>query len=224
MIKHVLLDIDDTLFPSTEFSSLARKNALNAMISMGLGYDYGELNETLSKLIQKKGSNYPKHFNELCKQLEIKNPGRFIAAAVAAYHNTKTSIQTYPTTQLTLLKLKERGYKLYIATNGDSIKQWDKLIRLNIALYFREVFVSEEIGRDKDIFFYKQVLKKLDVQPKECIMVGDREDTDIIPAKKAGIKTVRIISGKYKDIPTIADFTIHDILELVELLKNIETQ
>lgn len=221
MIKYILLDIDDTLFPSTEFSSLARKKAINAMISMGLEGDLESLNAKLAAIIEKKGSNYPKHFDELCRQLKIKNPGRYIAAAVAAYHNTKTSIQPFPTVPLTLLKLKQRGHRLYVATNGSSIKQWDKLIRLRIALYFDGVFVSEEIGQKKSESFYRQVLKKLGAKPGECVMVGDREDADIAPAKKVGIRTVRILRGKYAEVPSSADFTINDMGELLRILEGL---
>ncbi|MFH2023779.1 MAG: TIGR02253 family HAD-type hydrolase [Candidatus Micrarchaeota archaeon] len=219
MVKYVLFDIDDTLFPSTEFSSMARKNALNAMISMGINSDYDALNKLLTEVIKKKGSNYPKHFNELCKQLNVKDPGRFIAAAIGAYHNTKSSIQVFPTVTPTLMKLKQNGYKLYVATSGSSIKQWDKLIRLNIALYFDGVFVSEEVGREKDLFFYKKILKTLNSEPEDCIMIGDREDADILPAQKAGLKTVRMLAGKYSGGPSVADFTIKDISELLQIIK-----
>jgi len=221
MIKYILLDIDDTLFPSTEFSSLARRNAINAMISMGLEGDAESLNERLTAIIEKKGSNYPKHFDDLCKELKIKKPGRYIAAAVAAYHNTKTAIQPFPTVPLTLLKLKQKGYRLYVATNGSSIKQWDKLIRLRIALYFDGVFVSEEIGQEKSEPFYRKILEKLGAEPQECLMVGDREDADIIPAKKAGIRTVRILSGKYAGTPSNADFTIKNVSELIPILQGL---
>ena len=221
MIKHILFDIDDTLFPSTEFSSLARKNAINAMISIGLEEDFESLSARLAAIIEKKGSNYPKHFDDLCKELNIKEPGRYVAAAVAAYHNTKTSIQPFSTVPLTLLKLKQKGYRLYVATNGSSIKQWDKLIRLRIALYFDGVFVSEELGQKKSRPFYRKIIKKLGARPQECMMVGDREDADIAPAKKVGIRTVRVLRGKYAKTPSDADFTIRDMGELINILQGL---
>ncbi|VVC04123.1 Glyceraldehyde 3-phosphate phosphatase [Candidatus Bilamarchaeum dharawalense] len=208
MLKFVLFDIDDTLFPSTEFSTLARKNALNAMISMGLDTNYQSLNSRLTKIIEKKGSNYEGHFNELCRQLKVSEPERFIAAAIAAYHDTKTAIQPFSTVPLTLLHLKESGFKIYVATSGNSIKQWDKLIRLRLALYFDGVFVTE---KEKDQMFYKRILVKLKAKPEECIIIGDREDADILPAKSVGIRTIRVLTGKYSSIKSRADFTIRDI-------------
>jgi len=218
---YILFDIDDTLFPSTEFSALARKNALNAMIGMGLDSDYETLNSKLTAIIQKKGPNYQGHFDDLCAELKIKEPGRFIAAAVAAYHDTKTAIQPFPKAPLALLTLREKGFKLYVATNGNSIKQWDKLIRLRLALYFEGVFVSEELGREKDVEFYRKILKLLKAKPEECIMVGDKEEADIAPPKALAMKTVRVLSGKYAAVPSKADFVVKDIGELIRIVERL---
>lgn len=221
MVRNILFDIDDTLFPSTEFSSIARKNAINAMIAMGFPSEYSSLSRKLEEIIAKRGSNYGSHFDELCKGMGISDSGRFVAAAVAAYHDSKTSIAPFPKVPLTLLRLKEEGYLLHIATNGSSIKQWDKLIRLRIALYFDSVFVSEEVGREKDIIFFRKILKDLQAKPGDCLMVGDREESDIVPAKKAGLRTVRVKSGKYSSGQTVADYAINEISELLRILKSL---
>jgi putative hydrolase of the HAD superfamily len=221
MVKHLIFDVDDTLFPSTEFSSLARKNAVNAMMSLGLEGDFDALSSKLKAIIEKKGSNYPRHFDDLCAELGIKEPGRFIAAAVGAYHDTKTSIAPFPRVPPTLLKLREGGYRLYAATQGSSIKQWDKLIRLRIAMFFDGVFVSEELGVDKGPAFYRRIVESLGAASAECLMVGDREDMDISPAREAGIRTVRMLSGRHAHVSSSADFTISDISELIPILRKL---
>ncbi len=221
MVRHLLFDIDDTLFPSTEFSALARKNAINAMMSAGLEGDFDEMLSMLGAIIAKRGSNYPRHFDDLCVELGIREPGRFIAAAVGAYHDTKTSIAPYPRVPSTLLRLREGGHSLYAATQGSAIKQWDKLFRLRIAMFFDAVFVSEELGVDKGPDFYRKILDALKAAPKDCLMVGDREDGDIIPAREAGIRTVRMMIGKHAHVPSSADFTIRDISEILPILKSL---
>ncbi len=221
MAKTILFDIDDTLFPSSEFAALARKNALNAMIGLGIEADFEDLNPRLLKIIETRGSNYPAHFDELCKQLKISKPARYVAAAVAAYHDTKTSIQPFPKVPLTLLRLKESGCTLHIATNGNAVKQWDKLIRLRLALYFDRVFVSEEVGMEKGREFFQKILELLGKAPPECIMVGDREDSDIEPCKELGITTVRVLSGKYSSVPSRADFSMKDFSQLLSIVEQL---
>jgi len=221
MMKCILFDIDDTLFPSTEFSTLARKNAINAMIGMGLDADFEFANAKLKSIIERKGSNYSRHFDDLCNEFGVKEPGRFIAAAVAAYHDTKTSIAPFPKVPLALLRLKQAGYRLYVATQGSTIKQWDKLIRLRIALYFDGVFVSEELGTEKGERFYLSILEHLGVRPEECLMVGDREEADIVPAKAVGMRAARVRSARNEGSPTVADIPLSGVGGLPEALQDL---
>jgi putative hydrolase of the HAD superfamily len=218
---NIIFDIDDTLFPSTEFSSLARKNALNAMIDRGLNHTYKELNAGLASVIKERGSNYNRHFDELCRSLSIKEPARYVAAAVAAYHDTKASIAPFPKVALTLLRLKDQGHRLYVATNGTSVKQWDKLIRLGLELYFEQVFVSENLGMEKSTEFYQKIISTIGCSPSDCIMIGDREDADIVPAKNAGMKTIRVILGKHSSVPSEADYTADETSAVFEIVQRL---
>ena len=222
-VSHVFLDIDDTLFPTSEFAALARKNALRSMIELGLPFnDSDELYTRLLAIIKKRGSNDPHHFDALLRELDIKNPARFIAAAVAAYHNAKASILPYPDVPRTLLQLRENGYQLYVATNGNAIKQWDKLIRLGVALYFEEVFVSDEIGIEKSKPFFKKVLTRLKVEPSSCIMIGDKEAFDTGPAKESGMHALLVRRDKNIKInPTRVSYVISDFSHLLEILKKL---
>ncbi|MFH1471028.1 MAG: HAD-IA family hydrolase, partial [Candidatus Micrarchaeota archaeon] len=135
---------------------------------------------------------------------------------IAGYHNTKASMLPFPEVKRVLLELRERGYDLYIASEGESLKQWDKLIRLGLDHFFRDVFVTEEVGKKKSKEFYLAILKELKLSPKECLMVGDSEQKDSIPAGAAGMKTVIIErSGKKKK----ANHTIRGLSELESVLS-----
>jgi putative hydrolase of the HAD superfamily len=220
-MKRIFFDIDDTLFPSSQFAEKARKNAVRAMVEQGLGYREDEVYSKLLKIIRKKGSNYPRHFDLLCRELGVKRPARYIAAAIAGYHSTKTGILPYPEVKKVLSLLKKKGYKLYVATNGSSLKQWDKLIILGLAPYFEDVFVSEEIGSEKSAAFFRKILKKLRERPGNCVMVGDREEKDIFPAKKAGMATVRVLRGKYRSGKSAADFRVRNLKPLRDMIKKL---
>ncbi|MEM3075672.1 MAG: TIGR02253 family HAD-type hydrolase [Candidatus Bilamarchaeaceae archaeon] len=221
MISSVFFDIDDTLFPSTEFSEFARRNAIRALIAMGLPYSESKITRILNDIVAKKGSNYPRHFDEVLKRLGVKNRNRYVAAAVAAYHDTKASISPYPEVPRILVALKSAGKRIYVASDGIEVKQWDKLIRMKIALFFDDVFVSENLKIKKGENFYKEILRKLRAKPNECLMVGDREDKDIVPAKKAGMLTFRVFRGKYstKHKSTVADYYGDDLTRLVDIVK-----
>jgi putative hydrolase of the HAD superfamily len=59
--------------------------------------------------------------------------------------------------------------------------------------------------------YYEQILKKCGVTPEECIMVGDRIDKDIIPARQVGMKTILIRMGLYKNQQPRIPFEIPDV-------------
>ncbi|MEM3422284.1 MAG: TIGR02253 family HAD-type hydrolase [Candidatus Bilamarchaeaceae archaeon] len=217
MIKHIFFDIDDTLYPSRDFATLARKNAIKAMIRAGLNVKEEELEKLLYRQIKEKGSNYEHHFDDLLKELRVKKRERYVAAAVAAYHDTKITILPYPEVPRVLLELRDKKIKLYIASEGISIKQWDKLLRLGIAQYFEEVFVVNEKKGGKNTKFYKEIIKKIKAKPEECLMVGDKEEKDIVPAKKAGMLTFRIMRGNIEK--TAADFSGKDLKKILEIVK-----
>ncbi len=221
MVKHIFFDIDDTLFPTSEFAELARRKAIRAMVEMGLEESQEKIYAILLKVIEEKGPNYPNQFDEVCKKLKVREPAKYVAAAVGAYHAAKTAIQPYAEVPGTLLKLRDEGYKLYIASNGTSVKQWDKLILLGISLFFEDVFISESVGEEKSEHFFRSVIKRIGAKPEECAMVGDKPSIDTIPAKKAGMKTIRVLLGKHKGEKGKANAEITNFAQLPKILKKL---
>ncbi|MBD3390242.1 TIGR02253 family HAD-type hydrolase [Candidatus Micrarchaeota archaeon] len=223
MVKQVFIDIDDTLFPTAEFSELARRKAIRAMIEVGLDGGQEKLYKKLVRIIKKKGSNYDHHFDDLLEELGVKEPAKYVAAAVGAYHAAKGAIQPYPEVPRTLLKLREQGYMLHVATNGTAVKQWDKLILLKVHLFFEKVFVSEKMGMEKNVEFFRKALRKLGASPGECVMVGDKPEIDTIPPKKLGMKTIRaMMGGRHTKKPGKADLEMKNFAELPELLAKLD--
>lgn len=213
MIKAILFDIDNTLFPSSEFAELARRNAINAMIAAGLEANPEEAYSRLRRIIKKYGPNYPKHFNALLRDFKLKSNPKIIAAGVVAYHQTKNSIFPFPDIPKTLLFLRERGYTLCVASEGRAIKQWDKLIRLGLHNIFHEVFVTS----NKSPRFYRSILLKLKLKPDEVMMVGDSVEKDVKPAKQAGMITALLSPRKNR----YADYNIKTPGEIVKILEEL---
>jgi putative hydrolase of the HAD superfamily len=217
-IRAILFDIDDTLFPSSEFSTQARRHAIAAMIQAGLKATPAQVEKELSSIIAAHGSNFGRHFDLLSQKFSCPDRYRVIAAGIAAYHNTKSSIHPYPHALSTLLSLRERGYIIAVASEGMAVKQWDKLIRLGADHLFHHVFVTELAGTGKAPLFYTRLSRQLGLPPAALLMVGDHPQKDIAAAKASGLRTVRLRSGKHAKLPAAADFTIARLDELLKLL------
>ena len=87
------------------------------------------------------------------------------------------------------------------------------------------VIASAEEGLEKpDRRIFELALSRADCKPENAVMIGDRVDNDIIPAKKIGMKTVRVKQGmwKYWDVLSEeeqADYEVADLSAVLTLFK-----
>ena len=196
MNKAVFFDIDDTLYDTSGFAKLARKAAIGVMIDAGLPLSSDEAYKLLREIIKDKGSNYDKHFNVLTKQvLGYENP-RLIALGMITYHNVKFALlRLFPETMSTLIYLKSQGYHLGVISNGITIKQWEKLIRLGLHHFFDEIITSEEAGTEKpDERIFQQALDRMGCKAGNSIMIGNKFSEDILGAINIGMDAILVNS------------------------------
>ena len=86
-------------------------------------------------------------------------------------------------------------YKLGIIAN-QSLGTQERIDKWGIGKYFDVVMASAEAGCAKpDLKIFKMALQKAKCEPNEAVMVGDRLDNDIVPAKELGMKTVWVRQG-----------------------------
>ena len=77
--------------------------------------------------------------------------------------------------------------------------------------YFRSHLTQDDFKITKpDPRYYEQIIAHIGVTAQECIMVGDRIDKDIIPAKQVGMKTILVRTGIHKHQKPRVPFEIPD--------------
>ena len=196
MIKAVFFDIDDTLYDTSGFAKLARKAALKAMIDAGLPLSPTEAYLILREIIKEKGSNYDKHFNILTKRVMGEEKPLLIALGMITYHNVKFALlRLFPDTMSTLIYLKKSNYQMGVISNGLTIKQWEKLIRLGLYHFFDEVVTSQEAESEKpDHIIFQLALERMGCKAEESVMVGNKFSEDILGATKAGMSAILVNS------------------------------
>ncbi|XP_041969348.1 N-acylneuraminate-9-phosphatase [Aricia agestis] len=119
-----------------------------------------------------------------------------------------------------LLESLREDYLLGLITNGPSRAQWQKIERLGLRKYFDCVLVSGDLPWEKpDQNIFLEACKLLQVEPRTCIMVGDKLETDIKGGKEAELGgTVWIPLHNDEMESDLPDVTIHDVTELPEVL------
>ena len=159
----------------------------------------------------------PKIFQKFLIKVIGKVDYRILAYGVVAYRKMRTGfLEPYPHTQYTLLQLKGKGLKLGIVTDAPRLKAWLRLASMKIADFFDVVVTYEDTGRLKPHRLpFMAALKKLNVKPDECLMVGDMPQRDIIGAQELGIKTCFARYGNTRGQETEADIVLDDIKDIL---------
>lgn len=123
-----------------------------------------------------------------------------------------------------MLRTLKNDYHLGIIAN-QSCGLSERLAAYGILDLFDLVVSSADVGFKKpDPRIFNYALEKAGCCAKRAVMVGDRIDNDIEPAKALGFHTVRIIQGissgqKPSHLSQEADVSVHSIAELSAVFR-----
>ncbi|MGE0422513.1 MAG: HAD family hydrolase [Reyranellaceae bacterium] len=123
-----------------------------------------------------------------------------------------------------LQRLAAQGLVLGIVANQPA-SAIERFARAGIAQYFRHMGLSELMGaRKPEAAIFLGTAEALGVAPERCIMVGDRIDNDIAPAKALGMAAIRFRSGRHarqqpRSPSEVPDADVVDVLELERAIE-----
>ena len=120
-----------------------------------------------------------------------------------------------------------RKYKLYLASNGTASVQKGRLTSANLYRFFREVFVSQEMGYNKPSreYFDACFARIPDFDRNKAMMVGDSLTSDILGGRNAGLKTCWVNVSHAPGRPDILpDYEIEALTQLEALLERIHQE
>ncbi len=113
-----------------------------------------------------------------------------IRAASSAYFRKWTQDRRRDARPGLGLLLEELSGRCALAANApEAIRE--ALERNDLLRFFTHTEVSGDLGLHKpDIRFFQHILGQCGVGPEEALMIGDRMDNDVLPAKLLGMKTI----------------------------------
>jgi HAD superfamily hydrolase (TIGR01549 family) len=94
-----------------------------------------------------------------------------------------------------------------------------------IERFFKVILLSSEVKiRKPDLEIFRLAMNLAKRSPENCIMVGDRLDTDISPANKLGMKTIRTTNSLFKLQEPMNEFEkpTHIVANLSEIANILE--
>ena len=186
-IKAIAFDADDTLWVNETFFRDAEVAFAKHLAA------YGDQDEIVQKLLDTEIKNLDtygygiKGFTLSMLETAHRLMGKRMNAETIDFILNKGKqmldepVELLPHIEEVLGQLSKK-YKLVVATKGDLLDQERKLIKSGLIDYFHHV----EIVSDKKETQYKKLVKHLDIQPQEFLMIGNSLKSDVIPVLAMG--------------------------------------
>lgn len=115
--------------------------------------------------------------------------------------------------------LTQRGYNLYILSNGFIEVQHKKLQSAGIEDYFERMVLSDEIGINKpDRRLFDYALEVTHSQAADTLMIGDNYDADILGAMQAGWGQIYFDRNHRGITAQEPQHTVHSLKEVMDIL------
>jgi putative hydrolase of the HAD superfamily len=222
MIKAVIFDIDNTLMDFMKMKRAAVDAAVDAMIDAGLNVKKEEMVEKIFKVYWQEGIEDQNIFDKVLIKEFGQIDYKLLAAGIIGYKKAKEGHMTlYPHVRLTLTELMKMGIRMGVVSDAPRLPVWLRIVGLNLHHYFEQVVSFDDTGERKPSPKpFKKILDLMQLEPKECIMVGDWAERDIVGAKNTGMLTAWAKYGNQFDTKVSgADYEIDDIYQLIEIIK-----
>jgi len=154
------------------------------------------------------GSLRSKLCMEFFGSLDLK--GEIMEFATARWNFQPTDI--YLDAKETISELRDAGLKIGLVANQPK-SAVESLKRDGIFDLIDFLGISAVVGLEKpDPRIFELALTELGTKAAETIHIGNRLDTDVLPAKNLGFSTVWILRGEANPTPSAQDLTVPDIV------------
>ncbi len=228
MIKHVFLDLDDTIFDFHRAEAIALSEALSEFgisVNEEMTKLYSEINLSQWKLLELGlksreevlTDRFSIFFSRIGKSADSN-------AVRAAYEYRLGSGFYFMDGAPELLDSLYGRYRLYLASNGTESVQTRRIAASGIEKYFDKIFISQAIGYDKpSTEYFEECFKRIQgFSRDEAIIIGDSPSSDIKGGIAAGIKTCLFNPKKNKISGNILpDYEVEDLSQIPDLLERI---
>jgi putative hydrolase of the HAD superfamily len=224
LIRAIVFDLDNTLTDFMKMKSDAITAAIDGMIDAGLQLPREMVRARIDAIYQEQGLEYQRVFDQLIESELGHIDPKILASGIVAYRRARESaLVLYPHVQMTLLELTRRGIRLGVVSDAPEAQVWLRLCSLSLQHVFDAVVTFEDTGQRKPSPApFKEVLRRLDVEPSQALMIGDWAERDVVGAASLGMKTVFARYGDTFDTESSgADYEVDDVHELVAIVDEL---
>lgn len=195
MVKAILFDFWGTLAEQGVWSLIKQVKTV-----LEIDLPFSEYVVRMEKtLMTKEFPTLKEAFTELCQEFEIAPSPEKIEELIGLWNKSWMLAKPYPETIETLSRLREK-YRIILISNTDCFSINHVLEKFKLNILFDQIFFSYQLGMIKtDKLFLKTILKQLNLNSEDCLLVGDSIQSDIMAAKMVSLPAVLIDRRNTRD-------------------------
>jgi putative hydrolase of the HAD superfamily len=226
----IFFDLGQTLVDEWRFIEYLDNKLLEVLNGFGARIDLRNYKAVKDNVIRNRmiGNGSTKELIiEICRLITQRGYEKIIADRLEhdIQHGRKKLLRFYYDAEETLSILAQK-YKLGIIAN-QSKDVLQLLEKFNFRDFFDVVIISSEVNINKpDPRIFQLAMNRAANNSKRYIMIGDRLDTDIGPANKLGMKTIRYTNSLFRlqepiDESEMATHVVNKLSEIPDILQEI---
>jgi putative hydrolase of the HAD superfamily len=198
IIRAVVLDLDDTLYPEVEYVRSGFRAVANYLAGADGTLDEHPLFDLMWREFQKgaRGRVFNTVLDKIGKKAGTTRPT--VSELITLYRKHRPDIQLEVDVRNLLTDLQKR-FKMGLLTDGYLPAQKLKVAALGIENHFDHIVYTEELGREHwkpSPVGFEKMAEALDCAHKHCVYVGDNPKKDFIAPNRLGWATIQIESSQ----------------------------
>jgi putative hydrolase of the HAD superfamily len=226
----IIFDLGQTLIDERDYISHFDQKFLELLNGFGARIDKPNYHAVRDSIIRhrKIGHGSVKELViEICRLLSPSGYERVIVSRLEPYikQGRRDLFKFFDDARPTLEALSKNCEMGIIANQSEDVA--DLIQETGFNKFFKVQTISSSVKLNKpDLNIFELALKQAGRNAEDCIMVGDRLDTDICPANKLGMTTIRTTNSLFAlQVPFRAcerpDYTVTCLAEIPEILESI---
>ncbi len=196
-------DLDYTLWDHGDFAA-SFFGAIACELGGRLGCSGRRVECVLADTLARLTLGHPRLFDEALLRMGVEDPG-LVAELVERYHRHRPPLRPYPGALDELRRLRNRGYRTFLVTDGLSDTQRYKVEALGLRPWFDELVFTGDFPRilhKPSPFPFLLACRRLGVRPRQCAYVGDNPLCDFEGPMRLGMLTIGVPTGPFAGRPS----------------------
>ena len=220
-VSHVFFDVDGTLVDfraslgaglvaaAAHISEVTGRLVTPAMLDETRGRIYRSVRGTLTDIRTQS-------FRQALRERAVDDESVVAEVTSRFYDARDAALEPYEEVVGVLTELRERGFILVGATNGNAA-----LMRTPVFSLLHYTFTAEEAGVVKPHpRFFELALERAGAEASRSVVIGDRLDNDVEPGVAAGMPGVLLDRfGDIEGVPPPASAVVRSLAELPPMLE-----